>query len=64
MKLFITVLLSDPRCIFSKPRANTQLHAPLSITFFAKNNAVDPVEQLLLTFTIGMPVRPNSYTAL
>ena len=60
IKYLNNFLLNDPFCIFSNPRANTQLHAPLSITFLAKYKAVDPVEQLLLTFTIGMPVKPNS----
>ena len=30
----------------------------------AMYSAVEPVEQLLLTLTMGMPVRPTSYSAV
>jgi hypothetical protein len=30
------------------------------MAFLANKSAVDPVEQLLLTFTIGIPVMPSS----
>ena len=33
--------------------------APHSIAWRARNSAVEPVEQLLLTLTIGMPVMPD-----
>jgi len=53
---------SEPRSIFSKPRASTQSARPPLIAWRAMNRAVDPVEQLLLTLMTGMPVRPSPYT--
>ena len=39
-------------------------HRPLATAWRARNSAVEPVEQLLLTLTIGMPVMPTSYSAV
>ena len=50
---------SAPGFICSKPSASTQSAAPDSIACRARNSAVEPVEQLLLTLTIGMPVMPT-----
>ena len=36
---------------------------PPSMAWRARYNADEPVEQLLLTLTIGTPVKPNSYAA-
>jgi hypothetical protein len=47
----------------SKPSASTQSAAPLATAWRARNSAVEPVEQLLLTLTTGMPVMPTSYSA-
>jgi len=44
------------------PRAITQSSPPLT-RFRARYNAVDPVLQLLLQFTMGMPERPKVYIA-
>jgi hypothetical protein len=33
--------------------------APLSTAWRARNSALEPVEQLLLTLNTGMPVRPT-----
>jgi hypothetical protein len=54
---------SAPGFICSKPKASTQSAAPLAIAWRARNSAVDPVEQLLLTLKIGMPDMPSGYTA-
>jgi hypothetical protein len=54
---------SEPGCIFSKPSAIVQSASPPLMARAARYSAVDPVEQLLLTLTTGMPVMPNSYTA-
>ncbi|MCY1419665.1 hypothetical protein D9M71_352580 [compost metagenome] len=51
---------SEPGRICSKPRASTQSAWPLSTAARARYSAVEPVEQLLLTLMIGMPVRPTS----
>jgi hypothetical protein len=51
--------LSAPGSICSKPKASTQSSAPASISCRARKSAVDPVEQLLLTLTMGMPVIPT-----
>jgi hypothetical protein len=51
---------SAPGCIFSKPRAITQSARPPRMLCAARYSAVEPVEQLLLTLTIGMPVMPSS----
>ncbi len=40
--------------------AIVQSASPPRIACAAMNSAVEPVEQLLLTLTIGMPVRPSS----
>jgi hypothetical protein len=55
---------SAPRIIGSKPRATTQSAAPVSIASRAKNSADEPVEQLLLTLRIGIPVCPSPYNAV
>ncbi len=44
----------EPGCIFSKPRARVQ-SAPPRIALAARYSAVEPVEQLLLTFTTRDP---------
>jgi hypothetical protein len=51
---------SEPFSIFSKPIARVQSARPPLIAWRARYSAVDPVEQLLLTLTTGMPVRPSS----
>lgn len=54
---------NEPRSIFSNPRVRTQSALPDSMICFAIINAVEPVEQLLLTFIMGIPVIPTSYSA-
>jgi len=51
---------SEPGCIFSKPSASAQSTVPPRTACVARNSAVDPVEQLLLTLTTGIPVIPSS----
>lgn len=51
---------SEPGFIFSKPSASTQSARPPRIASAARYSAVEPVEQLLLTFTTGIPVMPSS----
>ena len=53
-----------PGLICSNPSARTQSAEPLSTACLAKYNAVEPVEQLLLTFIMGIPVIPTWYKAL
>ena len=48
-----------PFSIFSKPSASTHSASPPSIACRARNSAVEPVEQLLLTLITGMPVSPT-----
>ena len=50
-----------PGTICSKPTARAQSAAPLSTAWRARNSAVEPEEQLLLTLTTGIPVMPTSY---
>lgn len=50
---------SAPGIICSKPTASTHSATPLSTACRAKKSAVDPLEQLLLTLTMGMPVIPT-----
>jgi hypothetical protein len=50
---------SEPFSIFSKPIASAQSASPPRIAWRAMNNAVEPVEQLLLTLTTGIPVSPS-----
>ena len=50
---------SAPGFICSKPSASTQSAAPDSMAWRARNNAVEPVEQLLFTLMTGMPVIPT-----
>ena len=45
------------------PSTSTQSAAPLCTAWRARYSAVEPVEQLLLTLTIGMPVMPTPYSA-
>ncbi len=40
---------SEPFSIFSKPAASTHSAMPPSTSCLARNNAVEPVEQLLFT---------------
>ena len=54
---------SEPFSIFSKPSASAQSARPPSTKLFARYSAEEPVAQLLLTFTTGMPVTPISYSA-
>ncbi|MCY1376282.1 hypothetical protein D9M69_637600 [compost metagenome] len=56
-------LFSAPGCICSKPRAMAHSTAPLSTAWRARNRALEPVEQLLLTLRTGMPLMPTSYRA-
>ena len=44
---------------YKKASATTQSAAPDSMAWRARNSAVEPVEQLLLTLTIGIPVMPT-----
>lgn len=46
--------------ICSKPTASATSTSPACTHSRASINAVDPVAQLLLTFTIGIPVSPTS----
>ena len=50
---------SEPFSIFSKPSASAQSARPPLTAWRARYSAVEPVEQLLLTLTTGMPVRPS-----
>ncbi len=50
----------EPFSIFSKPTASMQSAMPPAMSWRARYKALDPVEQLLLTLTIGMPLRPSS----
>ncbi len=56
----------DVRCESSPVKLNElyRFHINvLPIDWRARKRAVDPVEQLLLTLTMGMPRMPSSYTA-
>ena len=50
---------SEPGSIFSKPTASVQSARPPLTAWRARNSAEDPVEQLLLTLTTGIPVSPS-----
>ena len=50
---------SEPFSIFSKPSARAQSASPPLTDWRAMNSALEPVEQLLLTLTIGIPVSPR-----
>ena len=50
---------SEPFSIFSKPTAIAQSAMPPLTAWRARKSALEPVEQLLLTLTTGMPVRPS-----
>jgi hypothetical protein len=54
---------SEPFSIFSKPIASAQSASPPLTAWRARNSADEPVEQLLLTLTTGIPVRPSWYSA-
>ncbi|MCY1301350.1 hypothetical protein D9M70_509570 [compost metagenome] len=54
------LLFSAPGCICSKPNASAQSTAPLSTAWRARNRAVEPLAQLLLTLITGMPLMPTS----
>ena len=56
-------IFSEPRSIFSNPTASTQSASPPATSARARYSDVEPVEQLLFTLTIGMPVSPSSYIA-
>ena len=58
----VHLLPSAPFSICSKPTASTQSESPPATACRARNSAVEPVEQLLLTLTTGMPDRPTSYS--
>lgn len=47
-----------PGVICSKPTASAHSTAPLATAWRARNKADDPLEQLLFTLNIGMPVSP------
>ena len=49
----------DPVNIFSNPNARAHSAIPDLTALAARNKALLPVEQLLLTFTTGMPVMPT-----
>lgn len=55
---------SEPLSIFSKPTDKTQSAFPDSMICFPNNKAEEPVEQLLFTLNIGIPVIPIPYNAL
>ncbi|MCY1423470.1 hypothetical protein D9M71_391810 [compost metagenome] len=55
--------VSAPGFICSKPKARAQSTAPLITAWRARNRAEEPVAQLLLTLSTGMPVMPTRYTA-
>ena len=55
----VYLMPSDPRSIFSKPIASAQSAPPPRTAWRARKSAELPVEQLLLTLTTGMPVRPR-----
>ncbi|MNT73998.1 hypothetical protein D3C72_2127660 [compost metagenome] len=48
-----------PGIICSKPKARTISTMPLAIAWLARNSAVEPLAQLLLTLITGMPVMPT-----
>jgi hypothetical protein len=50
---------SAPGAIRSNPRARAQRASPARTSVAACTSAALPVEQLLFTFVIGMPVRPS-----
>ena len=54
---------SEPFSIFSKPIARAQSIRPPLTAWRASHSALEPVEQLLLTLTTGIPVSPSPYTA-
>ena len=51
---------SEPRSIFSNPIASAQSTSPPLTAWRARNSALEPVEQLLLTLITGIPVSPSS----
>lgn len=52
-----------PGFMCSKPSASTQSAIPLATAWRARNSAVEPVAQLLLTLKMGMPLMPTPYSA-
>ncbi len=50
---------SEPFSIFSKPIASAQSTMPPFTACRARKSADEPVEQLLLTLTTGIPVSPS-----
>ena len=54
---------SEPFSIFSKPTASAHSASPPRTAWRASHRALEPVEQLLLTFITGIPVRPRPYRA-
>ena len=52
---------SEPFSIFSKPSASAHSTIPYCTAWRARNSALEPVEQLLWTLMIGIPVIPSSY---
>ena len=50
---------SEPFSIFSNPTASAQSTRPPRTAWRARKSAEEPVEQLLFTFTIGIPVSPS-----
>jgi hypothetical protein len=54
---------SEPFSIFSKPMAIAQSTTPPLTAWRARNRALEPVEQLLLTLMTGIPVRPSWQSA-
>ncbi|MCY1448352.1 hypothetical protein D9M71_650130 [compost metagenome] len=54
---------SAPGFICSKPKARAQSTAPLCTAWRARNSAEEPVAQLLLTLSTGIPVMPTRYSA-
>ncbi|MCY1543090.1 hypothetical protein D9M68_788850 [compost metagenome] len=51
--------VSAPGGMNSKPKASATSTTPLCTAWRARNRALEPVEQLLLTLRTGMPVMPT-----
>jgi hypothetical protein len=60
----LKTLYNEPGYILSNPRHKTQFAYPDLIACIPKCRAAEPVQQLLFTFIIGIPVIPTLYNAL
>jgi hypothetical protein len=61
---FVSGFSMPPVSIASNPTAIAVSLYPLATAEWAVNRAVAPVAQMLLTFTIGTPVRPVLYRTI